>query len=184
MNDSDDFVKPIFLLRLEGQDEVHSQDYKVHRGSHAVTHFFSPKEDDTQYLPNVELLRGEKGDTGPPGPPGPMGPRGEKGDCSWIGNPRWKRKDRREDWIFQISALEKDLCSANIMNCNKMGVSCIKLSTEFAPPWQPDEPKECYCNVSALDLPPGLPGQDGRDGLPGIPGHPVVHELLFLQLSL
>ncbi|GFS69687.1 uncharacterized protein NPIL_186431 [Nephila pilipes] len=136
------------------QDKDNAQDYKVHKGSHAVTHFFSPREDDLQYLPNVELLRGEKGDTGAPGPPGPMGPKGEKGDCSWFGNPRWKRKDKREEWIFP------DIGSGE------------GPSTDFAPPWDPAEPEKCYCNISALELPPGPPGQDGRDGLPGIPGHP------------
>ncbi|GBM18787.1 hypothetical protein AVEN_30193-1 [Araneus ventricosus] len=59
-------------------ENSHPHEYKVHKGSHAVTHFFGPRDDDVQYLPNVELLRGEKGDTGAPGPPGPVGPKGEK----------------------------------------------------------------------------------------------------------
>lgn len=44
---------------------------------------------------------------------------------------------------------------------------------DLSTPWEVEEEKDCKCNITALDLPPGPPGQDGRDGIPGIPGHPV-----------
>ncbi|GBN78089.1 hypothetical protein AVEN_214172-1, partial [Araneus ventricosus] len=78
------------------------------------------------------------------------------GDCSWIGNPRWKRTDKKEDWIFP------DIGSGE------------GPSSDFILPLESQEPQKCHCNISALDLPPGPPGQDGRDGLPGMPGHPVM----------